>query len=134
MSVMFARSKRSKYGAIPTTVDGIRFDSKAEAKRYGELKLMQKAGEIYALEVHPRYPLFVGDKRLLLGYYVADFAYMEPSVAANEPGDMLSVRGSYPLSSSTPTIEDVKGVITPLAKWKIKHCELQYGIKVRIIR
>jgi len=35
-----------KYQAKPTVVDGIRFDSKGEARYYQELKLRQQAGEI----------------------------------------------------------------------------------------
>ena len=40
------RIHRHKYGAKKTDVDGIRFDSKKEAKYYQELKLRQMAGEI----------------------------------------------------------------------------------------
>ncbi len=36
----------TKYGAIPTTVDGYRFASRAEARRYAELRLMALAGEL----------------------------------------------------------------------------------------
>jgi hypothetical protein len=36
----------SKFHAKRTQVDGIWFDSKAEAGRYGELKLLERAGEI----------------------------------------------------------------------------------------
>lgn len=36
----------NKYGAKKTVVDGVTFDSKAEARRYQQLKLMQQAGEI----------------------------------------------------------------------------------------
>ena len=35
--------KRSKYNNIKTTIDDIKFDSKKEAKRYGELKLLERA-------------------------------------------------------------------------------------------
>ncbi|MGH8073674.1 MAG: DUF1064 domain-containing protein [Lysobacter sp.] len=38
--------KRSKYGAVVTHVDGIRFDSKREAKYYEQLKLRKAAGEV----------------------------------------------------------------------------------------
>lgn len=40
----------SKYGAQPVTVDGIRFDSKREARRWGELQLLEKAGKIRDLK------------------------------------------------------------------------------------
>ena len=33
---------KSKFGAKKTVVDGITFDSKAEAKRYGELKQLER--------------------------------------------------------------------------------------------
>ena len=38
--------RRSKYGNVKTTVDGIRFDSKHEAERYAQLKLLLEAREI----------------------------------------------------------------------------------------
>ena len=37
---------RHKYGAKPTTLDGIRFDSKAEARYYTRLKIRKAAGEV----------------------------------------------------------------------------------------
>ena len=44
-------ARRHKYSARPTEVDGIRFDSKAEARRYTELRTLEKAGEISHLEL-----------------------------------------------------------------------------------
>ncbi|NCB05918.1 MAG: DUF1064 domain-containing protein, partial [Clostridia bacterium] len=37
---------RSKFNAKATVVDGIRFDSQAEARRYGQLQALQAAGAI----------------------------------------------------------------------------------------
>lgn len=75
--------RRHKYGAIPTVVDGIRFDSKAEARRYQELRLLEKAGEIQHLNPHPSYDLWVvgGEKNgcaieVTVGRYTADFSYV----------------------------------------------------------
>lgn len=65
----------TKYGAIPTTVDGYRFASRAEARRYAELRLMALAGEIADLELHPRFRLVVNGQSI--GAYVADFAYTD---------------------------------------------------------
>ena len=42
----FAKRSKHKYRAQATVVDGIRFDSKKEARYYGELKLRQRAGEV----------------------------------------------------------------------------------------
>ena len=63
----------NKYCAIPTRADGILFGSKAEARRYQELKLMQAAGEIARLECHPRWRLVVNGVEV--GSYIADFMY-----------------------------------------------------------
>lgn len=45
-----AAEPRNKYGAEPVVVDGIRFDSKREARRWHILRLREKAGEIEDLQ------------------------------------------------------------------------------------
>ena len=80
--------RKSKFKNIRVEVDGIRFDSKKEAKRYSELKLLEKAGEIGNLELQPSFKLSCGDRPILIkspGYpngrqatYRADFAYWCP--------------------------------------------------------
>ena len=66
---------KSKYNAIRTVVDGFTFASKAEARRYGVLKLMQEAGEISELSLQPRIPLMVNGQKI--GNYIGDFKYIE---------------------------------------------------------
>lgn len=95
-----------KYHAQPTTLDGIRFASKAEARRYAELRLLVKAGVIRDLVLQPRYPLQAHG--VTIGKYVGDFEYV-----LRASGDRV--------------IEDVKGVRTALYRWKKKHFEAQYG-------
>ncbi len=106
-------AKRHKYGAEPTAVDGIRFASKAEARRWQELRLLERAGEIADIERQPRFSLAVNGQRL--GDYVADFRYR-------------TVRDGLQV------VEDVKGMDTPLSKWKRRHCTAQYGVEVLIVR
>jgi hypothetical protein len=48
--------RKTKFGSKKKVIDGYKFLSLLEAKRYGELKLLERAGEIKNLEVHPRYP------------------------------------------------------------------------------
>jgi hypothetical protein len=73
-------ARRHKYGAVAVEVDGIKFDSKAEARRYGELAMLERTGAIAHLKVHPRYELqrsFTdrdGVKHRAI-YYEADFEY-----------------------------------------------------------
>jgi len=74
------KKKPNKYGAVKQVVDGITFDSKREAERYGELKNLERAGLISDLELQPRFalqgtsgPLTADDGRQL--FYYADFRY-----------------------------------------------------------
>jgi hypothetical protein len=69
-----ALRRKNKFNAKPTVVDNIRFASRAEARRYGELKLLEKAGEIHHLELQPRYDFTVNG--IYVGYYTADFKYL----------------------------------------------------------
>lgn len=66
----------NKYGAKKTWVDGICFASGKEARRYAELKILERIGEISALELQPRFELR-GVKGGLIGHYTADFRYRE---------------------------------------------------------
>lgn len=77
------KGRRNLYGARRIEIDGIQFDSEAEGKRYAQLKLMERAGEISNLEVHPSFDLIpeqkVGGKKERPVRYVADFRYQEKS-------------------------------------------------------
>ena len=86
-------AKTNKYNAKKVSVDGIEFDSKKEAKRYQELLLLQKAGEIYMLERQKVYELLPAQREpdtvgkrggVIKGKlleraveYVADFVYTD---------------------------------------------------------
>lgn len=103
-------TKRGKYYAQPTTVDGIRFDSKKEADRYEQLKLEQAAGEITDLELQPIYELHVTRPdyvRVTIATWRGDFRYRR---------------------KGRVVVEDVKGVRTPLYKLKKKFVEAAYGV------
>lgn len=52
-----APKRGQKYGNQPTQTDAGMADSKAEAERWAELRLLERAGEIRALRFHPRYKL-----------------------------------------------------------------------------
>lgn len=80
--------RRHKYGAIPTEVDGVRFASRAEAKRYSELKLLARAKLIENLELQPKFPLIVNG--VLVCTYVADFSYRLPSTGKTVVEDVKS--------------------------------------------
>ena len=96
-----------KYHAKPTTVDGIRFASKAESARYGVLKLMQMAGEISGLELQPKFPLVVNGQKIC--FYIADFRYVKD-------GKQIT--------------EDVKGMKTAIYRLKVKLLKALHNIDV----
>lgn len=66
---------KNKYGAKRTEVDGFVFDSKKEARRYGELKLLEQTGQIENLRLQVPYPIKVNGS--LITTYIADFVYIE---------------------------------------------------------
>lgn len=125
---------RSKYGAIKETVDGVTFHSRKEARRYQELCVLLKAGEIRDLELQPEFRLDVQPDEsdacdpVILGVYRADFRYDERVVR----GVKLPPQ-TGPSIEWEDVIEDVKGFKTPLYKWKKRHVEAQYGVTIREI-
>lgn len=64
-------TKRNKFNAVAVVFDGIRFDSKAEMARYGELRTLELEKQISGLAVHPTLDLYAGVK------YKPDFMYTE---------------------------------------------------------
>ena len=70
---------RTKYGNRKTELDGMTFDSRKEANRYAELKLLQKSGWISDLECQHPFVLQPGfeheGKRIQPIKYIADFTY-----------------------------------------------------------
>lgn len=125
---------RNKCGNVKIEVDGITFDSKKEANRYCELKLLQRAGVIEDLELQKEFELIPAQyetfarygktgKRLQDGkrciekscVYKADFAYKK--------GGQL-------------VVEDVKGYRDPAsaayAKFVIKRKLMleRYGVRI----
>lgn len=85
-----------KYKNKKVVVDGILFDSKREANRYGELKYLELAGEITGLTLQMSFtlapPVVINGKKKQALKYVADFVYRKAS-------------GEY-------VVEDAKGVKT----------------------
>lgn len=75
-------TRHSKYRAVKCRIDGIVFASKAEGRRYCELKLLQRTGKISDLTLQPSFTLqekFTdneGEKHRAIRY-VGDFSYIE---------------------------------------------------------
>ena len=123
-------NKKSKFHNEPVTVDGVRYDSKNEMRRFNFLKLMEKAGEISNLRYHVKYTLFpkgtVEIRRLPDGtemelkrydrehWYEADFVYVT--------------------KDGKEIVEDFKGFETDTFKEKRDILKKLYGIEITIVK
>lgn len=98
------KPKKSKFRNIRTEVDGIKFDSKREADRWGILKMKEKGKLITALQRQVKYDL--GEKS-----YIADFVYLD-----RENMEYI--------------VEDAKGTKTPEYIHKRKLMKKFYNIEI----
>lgn len=103
--------RRHKFGAKACVVDGVKFPSRREARRYQQLRLLERAGEIGHLELQPAYPLHAHGGHQV-AKYVADFRYVV-------------------VSTGEVVVEDAKGVKTPIYRLKARWLKAEYGIEVR---
>lgn len=106
---------QSKYNAKKIRIDGITFDSKAEAKRYTELIMLQKSGVISDLQRQVEFTLiptqYIDGKCVERACkYKADFVY-------TEDGKRI--------------VEDVKGQKTKDYIIKRKMMLYVHGIKIK---
>ena len=101
----------SKYHNKKTEIDGITFDSKKEAQRYCELKMMLTGGVISDLYIQPEFILQEGFKKngktIKPIKYFADFKY-------------------YDKEKKQTIVEDVKGVKTEVFRIKKKLFDAKY--------
>lgn len=68
-------AKPSKYRSQKVIMDGIKFDSQKEARKYCELKLLKKAGEIRDFELQPEFILQEGYRDPRTGKWVRPIKY-----------------------------------------------------------
>ncbi len=118
-----AAVKPRKYRNKPVVVDGVRIDSRREARRWTELQIMERAGMIRDLQPQVTYILapsvkIAGEGRARPAMrYTADFRYVDAKT-----GDVV--------------VEDVKNPTTAkAADWRMRqHLMMSvHGISVRVI-
>lgn len=113
-ALLSAKPKRgNKYGAKRTLLDGIGFDSKAEASFYADLKIREKAGEVADIERQREYDLMVNG--VLVARYRADFVFFDRRARARR-------------------VIDVKGVATRDFTMKRKLMKACHGIEVEVVK
>lgn len=109
----------NKYRNRKTVLDGIEFDSAKEARRYAELLLLQKAGEIYDLQRQVPFVLIPKQTDPITGRllereakYIADFTYRS-------------------CKTGRITVEDTKGLKTREYILKRKMMLYRHGIRIQ---
>ena len=107
----------NKYRNQRVTLDGVTFDSRKEANRWSELKLLERAGKITELQRQPSFVLI--PKQVRCGklierqlVYKADFSYHDEETGQD-------------------VVEDVKGLRTKEYIIKRKLMLWEYGIMVK---
>lgn len=105
---------KSKFKSSPVVVDGRRFDSKREAKRWQALKAELIAGRISGLRCQVRFPLKINGVKVAV--YCADFVYVR---------------------DNRLIVEDVKSAFTaklPVYRLKKKMMLAIHGIEIQEVR
>lgn len=109
--------RKQKYANQPVTVDGIEFDSKAEARYWGALRVRELAGEIRNIRRQVVYELapavVIGGRKRPPLRYIADFVY--------EEGDKT-------------VVADVKGAVPDAYRIKRHLMKSVHGIDILEIR
>lgn len=129
--------RRRKYGNTKVIMDGIQFDSKREAARYQELRLLERAGRISGLQTQVKYVLIPTQREASFEVYKSG-----PNKGRRKPGKVLECECSYIADfvydqDGDTVVEDVKGYRDPAsagyAKFVIKRKLMleRYGIRIK---
>lgn len=115
LGLLPSKNTKSKYNARKVNIDGIKFDSQAEANYYCALKILLKKGEITGFCRQARFVITEGRNGENGAEYVADFVVFYPD--------------------NTYRIVDVKGVKTETFKLKVKSFREKYPkLKIELER
>lgn len=104
----------NKYHAKKIEVDGILFDSRREANRYAELKLLERAGKIANLRRQEEFELIPKCGKERPARYHADFSYTDTATGEK-------------------VVEDVKSRATKTKDYILRRklMNWRYGIQIR---
>ena len=120
-----------KYNNRKIIVDGITFDSKKEAKRYKELKMLERAGIIHDLKRQVKYVLIPAQYERTSSVYVKGNNKGKP-----KKGKLLERECAYYADFVYSTkdgelvVEDTKGMRTPDYIIKRKLMLYVHGIRI----
>lgn len=126
------RRYTTKYGNKKTYAYGIEFDSKKEASRYVELKLMQDQGIIKNLELQKKYVLIPAQYEPSTETYTKGKHKGEPKHGKLIERECAYVADfDYIDENGRHVVEDTKGMVTKDYILKRKMLLYFYGIRIR---
>lgn len=122
---------RSKYGSRKQTVSGTTFDSRKEARRFQELRLLEQSGKIFDLRMQVKYQLIPPQRAPSFEVYKSG-----PNKGRGKPGKLLEKECAYIadfvyVQDGETVVEDSKGYRTDVYIIKRKLMLERYGIQIR---
>lgn len=122
---------KSKYGNRKATVDGITFDSRREARRYCELKLMLKAKEITDLQLQVKFELIPEQREPATERYKAgkNKGEFKPGKLIEKP--IVYIADFVYKQNGEMIVEDAKGLKTREYIIKRKLMRYIHGISIK---
>lgn len=131
------RQPRNKYNAKKAVVNGEEFDSKKEARRYQQLQLMERAGEIADLQRQVKYVLIPAQREKSTAVFTKG-----KNKGQQKPGKVIESECSYyadfvyyDVNRNETIVEDAKGYRDGAAyrifAIKRKLMLWRYGIRIR---
>lgn len=114
-------------------VNGIEFDSKKEAQRYQELRLLERADRISNLRLQVKYVLIPTQREASFDVYKSG-----PQKGQRKPGKVLENECAYIADfvytqDGSEIVEDAKGIRTAVYRIKRKLMLERYGIQIKEI-
>lgn len=101
---MMLMNRKHKYNAKKTVIDGIIFDSKAEAAYYNQLKILKRAGEIKDFEMQVQFTL------------LESFKHPSKKTKAGKPSKVRAINFTPDFVitelDGSKTVVDVKGMMS----------------------
>ncbi len=127
---------RNKYKSKKVCIDGIEFDSKKEAARYSELKVMQRAGIIHDLKLQQVFELIPAQYEYINTgeYYKAGKNKGKPKIKKICVEKACAYKADFVYECNGKTVvEDTKGFRTKDYIIKRKLMLYIHGIKIKEI-
>ena len=129
----YAAPKKQKYNTRKIVYDGITFDSKDEIRRYNELLILQRAGEIHDLKYHEQFELIPAQYETVERYSKTG-KRLKDGVKLVERAAVYTSDFSYYLTATGEKIvEDVKCEKTKTEAYVLRRKLIYkiYGIKIK---